>query len=42
MKTLFWIVVGVLFIDYMFIRGGVSYRDEPNINYKEKDEDGRN
>jgi hypothetical protein len=28
MKALFYIVVGVLFIDYLLIRGGVSHRDE--------------
>lgn len=36
MKTLFWIVVGVLFIDYMLIRGGSRLRDESNIKDKEE------
>lgn len=42
MKALFWIVVGVLFIDYMLVRGGARLRDEETINIKEKDNDGRN
>lgn len=43
MKALFWIVVGVLLIDYMLIRGSTAAsREELNINYKENDEDGRN
>lgn len=36
MKALFWIVVGVLFIDYMLIRGGSRLRDESNIKDKEE------
>ncbi len=36
MKALFWIVVGVLFIDYMLVRGGAHLRDELDINDKEE------
>lgn len=36
MKALFWIVVGVLFIDYMLIRGGSRLRDESNNNNNEE------
>ncbi len=33
MKTLFWIVVGVLFIDYMLILGGSRCAEE-ELNIK--------
>ncbi len=37
MKTLFWIVVGVLFIDYMLILGGSrNAKDELNIKPNEE------
>jgi len=42
MKALFWLVVGIFFVDYMLVRGGARLRDEIEINYKEKDDDGRN
>lgn len=42
MKALFWIVVGILFIDYMLILGGSRRRDELDINIKEEKDNGRN
>lgn len=36
------LVGAIVLVDYVLVRGGSRLRDEIEINYKEKEDDGRN